>query len=909
MNPTDNQGNKNSFRIRPKLIEEELKESFLDYAMSVVVSRAIPDIRDGLKPVHRRVLYTMHQLGFHYNKPYHKSVRVVGEVLGKYHPHGDQAVYQTMVGMVQIFSKRYPLLDGQGNWGSVDGDNAAAMRYTEVRMAKIAQEILADLDKETVDFVPNFDESTVEPVILPSRLPNLLINGTAGIAVGMATSIPPHNLNEVVHACLALLENPNISDEKLFELVPAPDFPTGGIICGRSGIVKAYKTGRGNLMLRGIVEAVEDKKGSSLIITELPYQVNKAALTMKIADLVRDKIVDGISNIRDESDRRGMRLVIELKRGEVPSVVLNQLYKHTQLQTSVSMLMLGLLDNRPLIFTLRQMVEHFLFHRKEVVYKRTVFDLKKAKGREHLLEGFIVALKNIDEVVALIKRSKTPEDAIDGLNKRFMMTPLQGKAILEMRLQRLTGLEQEKIYIEMEELKKLIAQLELILSDESELKKEIVKELQELGTTYQEPRKTRIEGAVDILTEADLIPDEETVVTLTRKGYIKRVPLVTYDVQHRGGKGKMGMTKLDESDDVIQDLFVAKNHDELLFFTNLGRVYSLTVFEVPEGSRMAKGRAIVNLLPLTEGERVVKLLCTRDMENRFLVMISKEGIIKRTDAMAFAKIRSTGIRALTLREGDELVFCSESSGKDNIIIATAGGRGIHFKEEEIRPMGRQAAGVIGIRVKDGDAVVGMEIVHPENPGDILFATENGYGKRVRVQDFRVAHRSGVGVRTIPTDKRNGSVVGLALVTEESNILLIDEAGKIIRLSPNEVRTMGRQAKGVRLIRLDEGQKLAAVVAFEESPQDEFPQSGGSSGSASDETQKAASAGAHKTTIKQAEAAHLPDDADDDADTNLGMSEEDDADANFSGQSDDENNSQQATLFGSHTDEEDPFAQF
>ena len=525
--------------VQPVLIEEELKTSFLDYAMSVVISRAIPDIRDGLKPVHRRVLYTMYQLGFFYNKPYHKSVRVVGEVLGKYHPHGDQAVYNTMVGMVQDFSKRYPLLDGQGNWGSVDGDNAAAMRYTEVRMAKIAAELLADLDKETVPFVPNFDDSTVEPTVLPSRIPNLLVNGTSGIAVGMATSIPPHNLGEVVQACLTMLAKDTISDEELFSIIPAPDFPTGGVICGRAGIIQAYKTGRGNLILRGVVDIEESKRGTQIVVTELPYQVNKAELAIKIAELVRNKIIDGITNIRDESDKKGMRLVIELRRGEVPQVVLNQLYKHTSMQASVSILMLGLLDNRPLVFNLRQLLEQFLIHRKEIVYHRTIFDLNKAEAREHILAGFIIALANIDETITLIKQSKTTEDAIATLNKRFLLSFEQGKAILEMRLQRLTGLEQEKIYEEMEELKKEIAFLKSILENEQVLKQEIVKELNEVKEQYADKRKSRVEGAIDMLTEADLIPDDEVVVTLTLRGYVKRVALETYGVQHRGGKGEI----------------------------------------------------------------------------------------------------------------------------------------------------------------------------------------------------------------------------------------------------------------------------------------------------------------------------------------------------------------------------------
>jgi len=831
--------------VKQVLIEDELKSSFLDYAMSVVVSRAIPDIRDGLKPVHRRVLYTMHQLGFHHNKPYHKSVRVVGDVLGKYHPHGDQAVYNTMVGMVQPFSKRYPLLDGQGNWGSVDGDNAAAMRYTEVRMEKIAQELLADLDKDTVLFVPNFDESTVEPTVLPSKLPNLLINGTTGIAVGMATSIPPHNLAEVVDGCLALLKNPDLTDDELFTIIPAPDFPTGGIICGRSGIVRAYKTGRGKLTLRGVVEIEENKKHNRLIITELPYAVNKALLTMKIADHVRNKVIEGISNIKDESNRKGMRLIIDLKKGEVPQVVLNQLYKYTNLQTTVSFLMLGLLDNRPMVFTLREMIQHFNAHRREVVYRRSSYELRKAQAREHIFAGFIIALQNVDEVVALIKESKHADEAIEKLNKRFLLSSEQGKAILEMKLQRLTGLEQEKIHQEMEELRKRVAQLQLIIQDEAILKSVVIKELEEVKERYADARRTRIEGPLDMFTEADLIPEGDVVVTLTGKGYIKRVTLDTYGVQHRGGKGKMGMASLKESDDFIQDLFVAGTHDELLFFTNFGRVYSLQVYQMPEASRMARGRAIVNILPLTDGESVVKLLSAKELKDQYIVMLTRNGIIKRTNAMDFAKIRSTGIRAITLKDKDELIFCRLSDGKGTIVIATAHGQGIRFKEDEVRAMGRQASGVIGIRLKGDDHVVGMEVVH--DGGDILFATRNGYGKRVKIVDFRVAHRGGVGVRTIPTGRRNGEVIGLAIVTPDSNILLIDKVGKIIRLPSKEIRTLGRQAKGVRLIKLDKGQQLTSVVAFEENSNNDDESLDDSGDNSSQEQDKKVVAGVVKAS--------------------------------------------------------------
>lgn len=821
--------------VLPVVIEEELQSSFLDYAMSVVVSRAIPDVRDGLKPVHRRVLYTMHQLGFHYNKPYHKSVRVVGEVLGKYHPHGDQAVYNTMVGMVQDFSKRYPLLDGQGNWGSVDGDNAAAMRYTEVRMQKISQELLADLDKQTVSFVPNFDDSTVEPTVLPSKLPHLIINGTAGIAVGMATSIPPHNLGEIIDACLALLERPDLSEEELFSIVPGPDFPTGGIICGRSGIIQAYRTGRGNAIVRGVVTVEENKKGSSIIITELPYQVVKADLIIKIADLVKERVIEGISHIRDESDKKGMRVVLELRRGEIPDVVINQLYTYTSLQTSHSILMLALLDNRPLVFSLRRLLEEFLVHRREVIYRRTQYDMARARERAHLLAGFIIVLQNIDAVVALIKSSQTAEEATARLREQFSFTEEQCKAILEMRLQRLTGMEQEKIRAEVEKLRELIQFLTSIIEDPAVLRNEVKKELLECRALYADDRRSRIEAAVDAMTDIDLIPDDSVVVTLTRKGYIKRVLLDVYDVQHRGGKGKKGMAALDESDDVVQDLFAARNHDELLFLTNLGRMYSKQVFEIPEGSRTAKGRAIVNMLPLQDGEHVVKLLCTREFEQKFLVFVTKLGVVKRTDASAFAKIRSTGVRAITLNEGDELVFCSLSSGEDSIVIATALGYGIRFKEDEVRSMGRQAAGVRGIKIRKGDEVVGMEVVSDDR--DILFATERGFGKRVRAGDFRIAHRGGMGVRTIPADERNGRVIGLAVVDDTSTLLLIDSLGKIIRLAPKEVRTMGRQAKGVRLIRLSPDQKLSGLsVIFgddeEQGPEPLTPDRGGSEKSAS-----------------------------------------------------------------------------
>jgi len=836
-------------QIVPLSIEKELKSSFLDYAMSVIVSRALPDVRDGLKPVHRRILYAMHKLGYYHDRSYRKSATVVGDVIGHYHPHGDQSIYQAMVVLAQDFSKRYPVLDGQGNWGSIDGDNAASMRYTEVRMAKIAQELLADIEKDTVPFVPNFDESTTEPTLLPSRIPHLLLNGSNGIAVGMATNIPPHNLNEVIAGCIALLKNPQLPETELFNLIPAPDFPTGGIICGRAGIVEAYRTGHGKAVVRGVISVEgEDTNKTLLVITELPYQVNKADLITRIADLVKDKVIEGISNIRDESSNRGgIRVVIDLKRGEIPQVVINQLFKHTPLQVNIPILLLAIHNNRPLLLTLREMIEHFLTHRREVIIRRTQFDLRKSMARAHVLQGLIIALDNIDRMVALIKAAESPEVAQAELCSEFHLSVVQAKAILDMRLQRLTGLEREKILEEMRDLQKLMHDLRQILNDRQVLTQVILTELEEIQAKYSDPRRSLISHAIDAISEADLIPDEEVVVTLTHKGYVKRVVLETYALQHRGGKGKKGMADLGDSEDIMQDLFVTKNHDDLLFFTNLGRVYTLKVYEIPEGSRTAKGRAVINLLSLTEGERVVKLLSAGDLEGKFLVMCSKNGTIKKTDATCFSKIRSTGIRAVTLNEADELVFCGLSSGHDTVVIATKLGQGIRFREEEVRSMGRQATGVRGVRLRQGDVVVGVVIVNSDS--NLLFATSRGYGKQVRVSDFRVAHRGGLGVRTIPTSTRNGTVIGLVIVYEDSNILLIDKNGKIIRLAPSEIRTMGRQAQGVRLIRLDSDQTLSGLVAFSETEQDEDgaklsdePLLGGGSTESDDDSDAGAGAG-------------------------------------------------------------------
>lgn len=801
--------------VVPVSVDKELQESFLDYAMSVIISRALPDVRDGLKPVHRRILFAMHNLNLYHERPYRKSAIVVGEVIAKLHPHGNEPIYQAMVGLVQEFSKRYPLLDGQGNWGSIDGDSAAAFRYTEVRMAEIAREILLDIERETVDFVPNFDESNEEPMILPSKIPQLLLNGSNGIAVGMATSIPPHNLRELVKGCIALLENPEIDDRDLFAIIPAPDFPTGGVICGTSGVLKAYKTGHGSLKLRGIIE-IEEKKGQEqLIITELPYQVNKAELIEKIADHVKNKVIEGISNIRDESSRAGIRVVIEIKRGFESRVIQNQLFKHTSLESSVSINLLAVLNNRPIIFTLRQMIHEFLVHRQEIIRRRTEFDLKKAKAREHVLQGLIVAINNIDEAISIIKASEDYETASLALQAKFELSTIQAKAVLDMRLNKITSLEINNLQEEIAEIKKLVEGLQALLADEQLIKNEIVKELNYISDKYGDDRRTAIDLSDDVLSDIDLIANDEVVVTLTQKGYIKRTQMENYAVQHRGGRGKKGLADLSEHEDVMQDVFVGKNHDTLLFFTNKGRVYSKRTFEIPEGSRIARGRAIVNILPLGEGEKIIKLLGTSDLQNKFLVMVTNHGTVKKTDSKSFEKIRSTGIIAIDLNDNDELAFCALSSGNDNIILATSHGYGIRFSETEVRAMGRQAAGVRGIRIGKNVEVVGLEVVGAEEDAQLLFATSNGYGKQVRLSDFRVAHRGGMGVRTIPVDARNGQQIGMTKIYDNSNILLIDHAGKIIVLDPDEIRTMHRSAKGVRLIRLDEGKKLTSVVAFEE----------------------------------------------------------------------------------------------
>lgn len=793
-------------------LHEELQSSFIDYAISVIISRALPDVRDGFKPSQRRIIVSMDKQGVVHNKPHRKSAKIVGEVLGNYHPHGDAAIYQTMVGMAQDFTKRYPLLDGQGNWGSIDGDNAAAHRYTEVRMKKICQEFLADLEKNTVLHMPNFDETIMEPTVLPTKIPNLLINGSSGIAVGMATYIPPHNLNEIMDAVIALTENENISDEDLSNFVKGPDFPLGGVICGTSGIKKAYHEGKGSVTIRGIIEKEEDGSTTRLVITEIPYQVIKSDLVSKIAQLIKDKIIEGINKIRDESNKKGIRVVLELKRDACSNTIINLLFKHTQLQINIHIALLAISNNKPKLFTLKSALKEFINHRKIILTKRTLYDKVKAENQEHILAGIAKIINDTEQVNKLLNGARSREEASEILKKEYLLSNEQARAVLDLRLYQLTAMERSKITTEREELLRAIANYKQFLENPLLLNNEIIRECTEIKNTYGDARRTKIENInSNFIDPSAFIIDTEVVITLTKKGYIKRVILETYDVQHRGGKGKMGMTTLEDSDDIIQDIFLAKTHDVILFFTNFGRVYANKVYEIPEGSRTSKGRAIVNVLPLQENEKVIKLVSTRNLSGLYLMLITKKGLAKRTLADNFINIRQTGIRAITLNEGDELAFCMLTSGKDSVMLATKLGMAIRFYEKEVRTMGRQASGVKGISLKDNDELVGALVVNETQ--NILFVTEIGYGKRVDISKFRIIHRGGVGVRTIPVNKRNGFVIGLSMISDSSDLMLIDENGKIIRIAPQEIRTMSRQAQGVRLIRLDEDQKVACIATL------------------------------------------------------------------------------------------------
>lgn len=793
--------------VVPVKIEEEMKKSYIDYAMSVIVGRALPDARDGLKPVHRRILYAMYELGTTHDKPYKKSARIVGEVLGKYHPHGDLAVYDALVRMTQPFAMRYPLIDGQGNFGSIDGDAPAAMRYTEVRLSKIAEELLADIEKDTVDFTPNFDESLKEPVVLPGKLPNLLLNGSSGIAVGMATNIPPHNLAEVVDAAIAIIDDPDIELPDLMELIPGPDFPTGAFIHGRAGIVQAYRTGRGAIRLRAKA-AIEERKGRErIIVSELPYQVNKAKLMEDIARLVREKKITDISDLRDESDREGIRVVVELKSGAIAEVVLNQLYKHTQLETTFGIINLSLVDGEPRVLSLREAFDEYLGHRKEVVGRRTAFELDKAEKRAHVLEGLKLALENIDRVIKLIRASKTVDEAREGLITEFSLTKVQAQAILDMKLQRLAALEREKIEEEHRELLKRISWLRGVLASEEKVLGIIREELRELKEKYGDERRTEITEAAADLTIEDLIAVEDMIISLTSSGYVKRQPVASYRKQRRGGKGIVGMETKEE--DVVSDIFMASTHDYVLFFSNKGKVYWKKVYEIPEGGRYSKGKAIVNLLPLEEGENITTTIPIKEFqEEQYLLMATKHGKVKKTPLSAYANPRKTGIIAITLAEGDELVGVEKTDGKCEVLLGTRYGKAIRFNETDARSMGRTAQGVTGIRLRKKDVVIGMVVTRKDLT--LLAVTENGYGKRTLLEEYPLQRRGGKGVININTSLRNGLVIGIKGVLESDELMLMSSQGIAIRLPVGGISVIGRNTQGVRLMKLAKGDTVCGV---------------------------------------------------------------------------------------------------
>ncbi len=796
----------------PVPIEEEMRKSYLDYAMSVIVGRALPDIRDGLKPVHRRVLYAMQELGLVWNRPYKKAARVVGEVLGKYHPHGDSPVYEAIVRMVQEFSLRYPLVDGQGNFGSIDGDPPAAMRYTEARLAKIAHEMLQDIDKETVDFVPNFDESLEEPTVLPARVPNLLINGSAGIAVGMATNIPPHNLTEVVDGLVALVDDPETSVEKLMKVVKGPDFPTAGYIYGTGGIREAYTTGRGTITLRAKAHAEKLRGGrEAIIITELPYQVNKASLIEKISELSRERKIDGISEIRDETNREGIRVVMELGRGEIPQIILNQLYKHTQMQTTFGIIMLALVDRRPQVVNLKQMLEAFVKFRREIVVRRTRYDLARAEERAHILAGLRKAVDHLDLVIRIIRQAENADVARDTLMTRLELTEIQAKAILDMQLRRLAALERQKIVEEHEQVLKLIEELKSILASDTKLMGLIRGELLAIKEEYGDGRRTEILTETTELTIEDLLADEEMVVTITRSGYIKRTHVEAYRSQRRGGKGVTGMETKEE--DVVEDLFIASTHSYLLFFTNLGKVHWLKVHEMPEGGRQAKGKAMVNLLSLGEGERVATCVPVRDFASGgFVIFATRQGKVKKTELEAYSHPRAGGIQAIGLEEGDEVIKALRTDGQREVMIATKSGMIIRFAEDEARPMGRGASGVRGIELEEDDAVIAADVV--QEGVLILTVTERGYGKRTPLEEYRLQGRAGKGIIDIKTGGRNGAVVSMLQVREGDDILVVTTKGKIIRFHAGDVSSQGRNTMGVRIIDLEADDRVGSVARVE-----------------------------------------------------------------------------------------------
>ncbi len=805
--------------INVTTIEKEMKQSYLEYAMSVIIGRALPDVRDGLKPVHRRSLYAMQQVRNDWNKPYKKSARIVGDVMGKYHPHGDSAIYDTIVRMAQPFSLRYMLVDGQGNFGSVDGDSPAAMRYTEIRMRKIAHQMLADLEKETVDFIPNYDETLKEPSVLPTKFPSLLVNGSSGIAVGMTTNIPPHNIKEVITALNQLIDNPSMDIEDLMEYIPGPDFPTYGHIYGTKGIHEAYSTGRGIITLRAKVEVEVNKKNGqeTIIVTELPYQVNKAKLVEKIAELMRDKVITGASFVRDESDRDGMRIAIGLKRDQINEVVINQLYKHTNMQTSFGIILLAIVNNRPQLLTLKEILNHFIGHRRNVIIRRTRFDLRKAEERAHILEGLKIALDHLDEAVALIRASHSPEEAKNGLISTFNLTAIQAQAILDMRLQRLTGLEREKIISEYDALLKDIAWYNEILSSDEVVLGLIKDELSELDEEFGDQRHTIIVESTAEISIEDLIAQEDMVVTVTRSGYIKRNPITLYSSQHRGGKGKTAMGT--KSDDFVEHLFVASTHATFLFITNFGKVYQSKVYELPMAGRSSLGKAIVNLLNFDEGEKLATVLTVDAfVENQYVVMATKKGRVKKTLLMAYSRRRSGGLIGIRLAEGDELISARITDGDMNIFLGSEGGKVIRFREGDVRTTARGSMGVRGMRIDQDSRVVGMEVLESEDT--LLTVTENGYGKRSLIEDYRIQGRGGKGVFSIKTSRRNGKMVSLLLVDDNDELMMVTDKGKLIRTSNKSINVISRNTQGVRLINLSSGEKLIGIARLPEEEEEE-----------------------------------------------------------------------------------------
>jgi DNA gyrase subunit A len=795
-------------------IEKEMKKSYLDYAMSVIIGRALPDVRDGLKPVHRRVLYAMGELNNDWNKPYKKSARIVGDVIGKYHPHGDSAVYDTIVRMAQGFSMRYPLIDGQGNFGSIDGDPAAAMRYTEIRMQRLAHEMLADLEKETVDFTPNYDESLSEPSVLPSKIPNLLVNGSAGIAVGMATNIPPHNLGEVVQALQVLIDRPQTTCEELMRHIPGPDFPTGGIIYGRTGIREAFATGRGIIRVRARVAVEKDKRtqAETLIVTELPYQVNKAKLVEKIAELIRDKAIDGIRYVRDESDREGMRIALGLKKEAMAEVVTNQLFKHTRMESTFGIIFLAIVKNRPELLNLKEVLEHFVLHRKEIIVRRTRHDLAKAEARAHILEGLKIALDHLDEVVALIRRSASPAEARAGLAATFALSDIQAQAILDMRLQRLTGLEREKILEEYRNVLQDIARFREILASERLVLQIIKDELGEIQQQYGDPRLTEIVDETGEISRADMIAEEDMVVTISSRGYIKRNPITLYRSQRRGGKGVTAMGT--REDDFVERLFVASTHHTFLFISNLGKVYWCKCYDIPQAGRLSLGKAIVNLLNLQENETLATVLAVPEfVPGAFVLMATRNGLVKKTDIMAYSRPRAGGIIAINLLEGDELISARITDGTMNVFLGSASGKAIRFHESDVRPTGRVASGVRGMTVDPGDRLVSMEVL---SHGQTLFAvTENGFGKRTSIDEYPVHNRGGKGVISIKTSQRNGDVVAIMGVEEEDDVMLMTNIGKVIRTRIREISVISRNTQGVKLMDVDLGERIVGAARLAE----------------------------------------------------------------------------------------------